>query len=119
MGSGRYLLLQAMGIYGEAVEESGVASEDGPERTGLVLHPSAPNPVHASTTLRYELAEAADVELYLVNVLGQRVATLASSPMPAGPHAVTVDATGLATGTYFVHVRAGADRAVRRFVVVR
>ena len=117
VGSGRYLLLQAMTIYGEAVGD--VAAERAPEAARLVLHPSAPNPVAGATTLRYELAEAADVEIVVVNVLGQRVATLASGPVVAGAHAVTVDATGLAAGTYFVQVRADGAAQSRPFVVVR
>ena len=117
VGSGRYLLLQAMTIYGEAV--GGIATERAPESAGLVLHPAAPNPAGASTTLRYELAEAAEVEVAVVNVLGQRVATLASGPRPAGAHAMTVDASGLAAGTYFVRVRAGGEAQARPFVVVR
>ena len=117
VGSGRYLLLQAMTIYGEAV--GGIATEGTPEAGRLALRPVAPNPVAGSTTLRYELAEAADVEVVVVNVLGQRVATLATGPTPAGAHAVTIDASGLAAGTYFVQVRADGEAQARPFVVVR
>ena len=117
VGSGRYLLLQAMTIYGEAVDI--VAAEDTPEARRLVLRPAAPNPVAGSTTLRYELAEAAEVEVVVVNVLGQRVSTIATGPTPAGGHAVTIDAAGLAAGTYFVQVRADGEAQVRPFVVVR
>lgn len=117
VGSGRYLLLQAMTIYGEAV--GGIATEGTPEAGRLALRPVAPNPVAGSTTLRYELAEAADVEVVVVNVLGQRVATLATGPTLAGAHAVTIDASGLAAGTYFVQVRADGEAQTRPFVVVR
>jgi hypothetical protein len=37
----------------------------------------------------------------------------------AGTHAVTIDASGLAAGTYFVQVRAGGEVQTRPFVVVR
>ncbi|PAP75393.1 hypothetical protein BSZ37_02495 [Rubrivirga marina] len=117
VGSGRYLLLQAMTIYGEAV--GGIATERAPEAGRLSLLPAAPNPVTGSTTLRYELAEAAEVEVVVVNVLGQRVSTLASAPTPAGAHAVTIDASGLAAGAYFVQVRADGEAQTRPFVVVR
>jgi hypothetical protein len=117
VGSGRYLLLQAMSIYGEAV--GGIATEGTPEAGRLALRPAAPNPVTGSTTFRYELAEAADVEVVVVNVLGQRVSTLASTPTVAGTHAVTIDASGLAAGTYFVQVRADGEAQTRPFVVVR
>ena len=116
-GEGRYLLLQAMTIHGEAVGE--VAVDDVPEAAHFVLYPSAPNPVATTTTLRYELDDAANVEIIVLNVLGQQVATLASGPAPAGPHSVTVDATGLPAGTYFVHMRAAGQAQTRPFVVVR
>jgi hypothetical protein len=56
----------------------------------------------------------------MYDVLGRRVATLASGRYEAGRHAVRVEARGLASGVYFVRMEAsGGFRAQRRLTVVR
>ena len=117
VGPGRYLMLQAMRFYGEAIDNT--AAEDGAARARLFLHPAVPNPARTATAFRYEIADPADVEATVLNVLGQQVARVAPGPQAAGAHRLDVDAAGLAPGVYFVHLRAGDRAATQRFVVVR
>ena len=115
----RYLLLQAMAVHGTAIDPAIVARDEAPGAAGVVLHPSAPNPTQSSATLRYDLAEAGDVEIALFNTLGQRVAVLATGPRAAGAHDVTVRADGLAAGIYVVRLTAGGASQTRTLTVVR
>ena len=117
VGSGRYLLLQAMGIYGSAV--IGTAVDDAPEASGVTLYPSAPNPVRSTATIRFALADAGDVELRVVDLLGRRVATLAEGPYAAGEHTATLRADGLASGVYVLQVRSNETSVSQRIVVAR
>lgn len=55
------------------------------------LYPASPNPFNATTTIRYELAERANVRLDIFNIAGQRVRTLVDTAMDAGRHAVLWD----------------------------
>lgn len=72
----------------------------------------APNPVQSSTTIRYSLADDARVTVAVFDALGRSVATLVDGEQQGpGPKLVPFDATGLASGTYFVRVTAG-DRVV-------
>ena len=97
-----------------------VAAEDGPNRSGdLALLPTAPNPVPATTDIRFELATAADVTVEVFNVLGQRVATVVDAHLQAGAHSETFDASRLAVGTYIVRVQSGRDHVSVRMVVAR
>lgn len=97
------------------------ANENG---TGVVagavrLFPSAPNPSAGSVALRYELAEPTKVEMTIVNMLGQTVATVVTPRMEqAGPHTVRFEGQ-LASGVYLVRLQAGSSVVTSRMTVVR
>jgi hypothetical protein len=50
-----------------------------------------PNPFNATTTLRFELPESADLQLNIYNVKGQLVRSLLHKQMPAGYHQIYWD----------------------------
>ena len=54
----------------------------------FVLHQNAPNPFRSSTSIAYELGEAADVTLEVFDLLGQRVRTLVRGREVTGGHQV-------------------------------
>lgn len=83
------------------------------------LHPAFPNPFNPSTQIRYALPEAADVRLVIFNRLGQEVARLVESHQSAGVQAVTWDAAGFSSGTYFVRLEAGNFSQVQRMVLLK
>ena len=94
-----------------------VAVEDLPE--GWALEASFPNPSVGTATIRFALAEAADVRLDVYDMLGRRVTTLAEGPMGAGPHEVRLDAGQLASGTYVYRLTTPVGAQTRRMTVVR
>ncbi|MEM1044232.1 MAG: T9SS type A sorting domain-containing protein, partial [Bacteroidota bacterium] len=77
-----------------------------------------PNPLRSETTIRYALAETAEVRLAVYDVLGRQVALLAEGRQEAGPHAATFDARGLATGTYVYRLQVGESVQTGRLTVV-
>ena len=99
--------------------ESPVASEDGADGPQARVAQNAPNPFRAQTSIGFTLPTADHVQVEVYNALGQRVATLADGPMPAGEHALTFDASGLASGTYFYRLRVGDQTTTRSMVVAR
>jgi hypothetical protein len=60
-----------------------------------------------------------EVTLAVYDVLGRRVRSLAEGPQRAGRHEVAFDASGLASGVYFVRLVTPAGQATRRLTVVR
>ncbi len=83
------------------------------------LYPSYPNPFNSTTQLRFELSKPSHVELSIVNTLGRRTAVLADEDYAAGFHAVSWDASGLASGVYFAQLRAGDQTRVVKMVLMK
>jgi len=77
------------------------------------LHQNYPNPFNPTSTIRYEIAEYADVRLTVYNILGQRIALLVNEPKSAGVHQVQFDASNLASGQYIYRLEAG-DRVMNQ-----
>jgi hypothetical protein len=83
-----------------------------------------PNPFNPSTTISYELAEGARVDLAVYNARGERIRTLVSSYVPAGRHEVTWrgrhdDGRAAASGAYFVRLVAADARDVRKMLLLQ
>jgi len=71
------------------------------------LKPNFPNPFNPSTTIAFDLLEAAHVNIEVYNIRGQRVAILLDKHLQAGLHEKTFDASGLASGSYIYQITAG------------
>ncbi|MCB2211401.1 T9SS type A sorting domain-containing protein [bacterium] len=63
-----------------------------------------PNPFNPVTTVSITLPEAAELNLTVLNTLGQQVATLAQGQHAAGRHTFTFDGSALSSGVYFVRL---------------
>jgi predicted outer membrane repeat protein len=90
-----------------------------PVPTTYVLHQNYPNPFNSTTQIRFDIPQAARVELKIYNILGQEVATLASDFFPAGTHRVSWDATSLPSGIYIYQFRAGDFVDAKKMVLIR
>jgi hypothetical protein len=77
-----------------------------------------PNPTSALTTIAYSLAESSDVELYVSNVLGERVAVLVQrARTEAGQYEIVFDTSTLPAGVYFYTLQTATSRETKRLVV--
>ena len=91
----------------------------------FALADNFPNPFNPATTIKYELPQAADVELTVYNVVGQAVRTLVAEYQSAGRYAVEWDATNdsghsLSSGLYFYRLQAGeAFLEVKKMLLLR
>jgi hypothetical protein len=64
------------------------------------LSANYPNPFRTSTEIRFGLPQAAEVSLEVYDLLGRRVAVLASERMQAGFHRVHLNGAELSSGVY-------------------
>jgi hypothetical protein len=76
-----------------------------------------PNPMNTSSTLTLTLAENANVNVTMVNMLGETVQTINAGTLSAGSHDIALDASKLPAGVYFVKVTAGAYTVSKKVVV--
>jgi hypothetical protein len=78
-----------------------------------------PNPARTHTTVEYELGQTSQVQLEVFSVTGQRVALLADEVLRAGRHEAALDTRDLASGVYFIRLRAGDMIETGRMLVIR
>ncbi len=84
------------------------------------LNQNYPNPFNPSTTISFNLPNAADVTLSVYNVLGQRVATLLNNrKYTSGSHTLSFDASNLASGIYIYRIQAGSYTSQKRMTLIK
>jgi hypothetical protein len=72
---------------------------------GYILEQNYPNPFNPSTKINYRVPVRGNVNLKIVNSLGQEVTTLVNEEKPAGVYEVDFDAISLASGIYFYRIQ--------------
>ena len=93
--------------------------------TAFSLADNFPNPFNPTTTIKYALPQAADVELTVYNVVGQPVRTLVAEHQSAGRYAVEWDATNdsghsLSSGMYIYRLQAGGEfREIKKMLLLK
>ena len=100
-------------------ETTNVSVDDIPHPDGFRLDQSYPNPVDATTTITFSVSQPGPASLRVYDPLGRLVATLVSSPLPAGHHTARWTADGLPNGVYFYTLRAGDRIAVKALTLLR
>lgn len=90
------------------------------ERDALSVGPAFPNPVEGlQARIPFHLPENGPVVLELFDVLGRKVATLASGVWAAGEHHVIWETGSVSSGVYVMRLSAFGETASRQIVVAR
>ncbi len=98
----------------EATPNLGVA-----EVSEYALHTNFPNPFNPETAIMFDLVEAGNVKLTVVNLLGQTVATLVNGQMDAGRHTVNFTAGELPSGVYLYTIEVNGFSAQKKMVLMK
>ena len=83
------------------------------------LNPPAPNPVHSSTSLSYELTAPGPARLSLFDALGREVAVVHDVARAEGLQRVQFDASRLSSGMYVLRLESEGAPVAARMTVVR
>jgi hypothetical protein len=75
-----------------------------------------PNPTRSNVAFQVDLADGADVEITVYDLLGRRVATLHPSRMPSGTHTLTMSMSHLSKGVYVYSMKVGNTMITGRIV---
>lgn len=96
----------------------GIGEDNGiPEQ--FALNQNYPNPFNPETTIQFALPEAANVQLEIFNVLGQRVARLINDRYTPGFYSIKFDGRNLASGMYFYRFKANEFVQSRKMLLLK
>lgn len=87
--------------------------------TEFQLHQNYPNPFNPSTTIRYDVRDAARVQIAVYDVTGRKVAELVNSQHAPGAYQIEWSPSGLASGVYLYRIDAGDFSAVRTLTLMK
>jgi hypothetical protein len=85
----------------------------------LLTVSAAPNPFNATTTIRYMLPEAGATQIRLYDILGRMALNLDQTAKEAGEHSLVIDGSKLATGVYFLSIRAGHAHVTEKLLLLK
>jgi hypothetical protein len=85
----------------------------------LALMQNHPNPFNAITRIEYELIESGMTELYVIDAMGRRIASLLHESMIPGRYSRSFDASQLSTGVYLCVLKTPSTQVVRILEVVK
>jgi photosystem II stability/assembly factor-like uncharacterized protein len=84
-----------------------------------LLYQNYPNPFNPSTTISYYLAKRDNIELSLLNALGQKIETLFSGVQNSGFHKVNINGLNLSSGIYFYRLKTHNFAETRKCVILK
>ncbi|MEI6508912.1 MAG: T9SS type A sorting domain-containing protein, partial [Bacteroidota bacterium] len=76
-----------------------------------------PNPTSGFTSVDFNVTSKSNVTVELLNVIGQKVLSVANGLYAEGDHTVAFDASTLNKGVYFVNVKTDEGSATHKIVV--
>jgi len=114
-------------IYCKVIEWEdaiGVEPESEPVPLTFALHPPYPNPFNATTMITFTLPVAGEVELKVFDIQGRDMMS-GSEAIPtmefytAGVHSMQFDGSELASGIYFIRMKAGNYTGIQKLVLLK
>jgi hypothetical protein len=85
----------------------------------ISLEPNHPNPFNGMTMLTYETIEEGNTELFVLDLLGRRVATLVNDDRGPGRYRVLFNAVALSSGVYMAVLRTPTQVRVMRMKLLK
>ena len=89
------------------------------DKLDYTLEQNYPNPFNPITYIRYSIPEPTRVQIEVLNMLGQNVATLEDDYKSAGWHTVTFDASDLSSGFYIYRIKTEEFTTSRKLSLVK
>jgi hypothetical protein len=78
-----------------------------------------PNPFNPTTTIKFTLPQSTLVTLTIYNILGEKIATLASEKLSAGNYQYNWDAGSQTGGVYFYRLEINGFAQTKKMLLLR
>lgn len=118
---GNLLAQESGGIYKMNVTYS-VITGNSPISSNIpdkfYLSQNYPNPFNPSTTIRYSVSEASNIQVKVFDVLGSEIKTLVNRYLVPGSYNVNFDASNLPSGIYFYALLSDGQKIDSRKMVL-
>ncbi|MDZ7264698.1 MAG: T9SS type A sorting domain-containing protein, partial [candidate division KSB1 bacterium] len=98
---------------------SDIADFDSQTPLRFYLEQNYPNPFNAQTMIEYAIPKETKVELRIINLLGQEIATLVNERQSPGIYCVHWDADDAASGIYFCQLKTEEFSSVKKLTVIK
>jgi hypothetical protein len=83
------------------------------------LNQNYPNPFSNSTTIAFTLNASSNVQLSVVDIMGQTIKMLVDVKLNEGEHSIIFDASDLNSGIYFYSLKSGGKTITKRMIVAK
>lgn len=105
-------------LYIDDIKTQGfpVSTEKEELETSLNVYP---NPAVNDFNVSFEINQASDMNITLVNGIGQTIRTISNETFAAGEHLINVNTADLAAGTYFVTIRSEEGITTKTITVTK
>jgi endoglucanase len=78
-----------------------------------------PNPFNSTTHFQFFLPSAQLVKIDIYNLIGEKIASLVNSRLPAGSYDILYRCDHLASGIYIYHYQAGKNNQIRKMQLIK
>ena len=85
---------------------------------GYLLDQNFPNPFNPSTKIKFNIPEQSKVKLQIINMLGEVVKNLTEEDLPQGVYEKSWNASGYASGIYYIRMSAQSEVSDKSYLQV-
>ena len=83
------------------------------------LNQNYPNPFNPSTTIKFGIPEASDVQITIYDMVGNKVDVLVNDNLSAGYHTYNWNASNRASGIYFLQMTTSKFTKVNKMLLIK
>ena len=101
--------------------ETGVGVGSGPViiPSEFKLYPAYPNPFNPETQINFSVPEPTKINITVFDINGRMIKTLLNQSVNAGEYSITWDASGLASGLYFIKLSSANFSAITKCTLMK
>jgi len=109
------------GLKDGQLSEGVVGVENGKDNlpTQYFLDQNYPNPFNPTTTIKFAIPKASDVNLEVFSIIGEKVATLYSGYLQAGVHSINWNASKFTSGIYLYRIVTGNFVKAKKMILLK
>jgi len=90
------------------------------KRNDLTFYGNYPNPATSTVNVKFELKSAADVTIYVSDLVGHTISTVKASDLNIGEHVMQLNTSNLASGNYtYLILTSKGDGIASEFTIIK